>query len=145
MSEIANSDGSGLPAARADAELQARLLLFMAAGIAVSVAVSVPLAPWRVTAGLLLGGSLSLFNHHWMRSSIASLIGAGAQGRQVKARASRYLLRYFVIALVCAVAYKLNLVSLPATLAGLCSFVVAIFVEAFRRFYFVIIHREETN
>jgi hypothetical protein len=31
-----------------------------------------------------------------------------------------------------------------ATIAGLCSFVVALFVEAFRQFYFAIIRREES-
>jgi len=36
-------------------------------------------------------------------------------------------------------------VSLAATIAGLSSFVVALFVEALREFYFVIIHREETS
>jgi hypothetical protein len=33
---------------------------------------------------------------------------------------------------------------LPATIAGMCSFVAALFVEAFRQFYFVIIGREES-
>jgi len=36
-------------------------------------------------------------------------------------------------------------VSLTAVLAGLSSFVVAIFVEAFREFYFAIIQREEIS
>jgi hypothetical protein len=41
------------------------------------------------------------------------------------------------------VAYSLNVISLPAAILGLCTFVVALFVEAFREFYFTIIHREE--
>ena len=142
MSEIANSRSSAAPE---DGALQARIVLVMAVAVGLSVIVGALLAPWRVTTGLLLGGLLSLFNYHWLRGSIASLIEAGAQGQQIKAKASRYLLRYFVIAVACIVAYKLNLVSLPATIAGLCSFVVALFVEAFRQFYFAIIHREETN
>jgi hypothetical protein len=43
------------------------------------------------------------------------------------------------------IAYQLNIVSLSATLLGLCSFVVALFVEAFREFYFAIIRREGIN
>jgi hypothetical protein len=35
-------------------------------------------------------------------------------------------------------------VVLAATLAGLCSLVPALFVEAARQFYFSIIHREES-
>jgi hypothetical protein len=49
-----------------------------------------------------------------------------------------------VIAGAVFAAYQLNLVSLPATLGGLSSFVVALFVEAFRQFYFAVIRREES-
>jgi len=41
--------------------------------------------------------------------------------------------------------YKLNAVSLPATIVGLCSFVVALFAEAFRQVYLTIVHREGIN
>jgi len=36
-------------------------------------------------------------------------------------------------------------VSLPATIVGLCSFVVALFAEAFRQSYFSIVNREGIN
>jgi hypothetical protein len=52
-------------------------------------------------------------------------------------------LRYFVIACVVASAYILNLISVGATLAGLCAFAAAVMVEAFTQLYFAIIHREE--
>jgi hypothetical protein len=48
-----------------------------------------------------------------------------------------------VIAAAVFAAYTLDLVSLPWVLAGMSSFVVAMFVEAFREFYFAIIKREE--
>jgi hypothetical protein len=57
---------------------------------------------------------------------------------------SRYIIRYFVVAGAAVAAYELRLVSLPALLVGLCSFVPALFVEAFRQFYFAIIRREES-
>ena len=66
-------------------------------------------------------------------------------GAKPKLKLAQYILRYLVIAAVVVVAYKLNIVSLAATIAGLCSFVVALFVEAFREFYFAIIHREEIS
>jgi hypothetical protein len=50
-----------------------------------------------------------------------------------------------VIAAAVVVAYQWDLVSLPATIAGLCSFVVALFVEALREFYSAIIQREEIS
>ena len=126
--------------------IDARVIRTMAIAVGVAVVLSSALAPWRVTTGLLLGGLLSLLSHHWMRSSIAAAFaGALEAGTTPKFTSVKYLLRYFLIALAVLVAYQFNLVSFPATIAGLCSFVVALFVEALRAFYFVIIQREETS
>ena len=59
-------------------------------------------------------------------------------------RISSYILRYLIVGIVVFAAYQLRLVSLAATIAGLCSFVPALFVEAFRQFYLAMIHREES-
>lgn len=144
MKEIVNSLG-GSSLAPADDGLEARIFRVMAAAVVVSVTVAALLWPWRVTTGLLLGGSLSLLNYRWMSTSIAALIEARVSGKVVRAKASRYIVRYFVVAASVIVAYKLNVVSLPATIVGLCSFVVALFAEAFRQFYFTIINREGIN
>ena len=126
--------------------IDTRVLRTMAIAVGVAVVLSSALAPWRMTTGLLLGGLLSLLSHHWMRSSIAATFsGALEAGKTPRFTSVKYILRYFVIALTVLVAYQFNLVSLPATIAGLCSFVVALFVEALRAFYFVIIQREETS
>ena len=118
----------------------------MAAAVALAVIIGVPFAPWRITAGLLLGGSLSLLNYYWMRTSISAGFNlALSQSAKPQMKVAQYVLRYFVVGIIVFAAYQLNIVSLPATLAGLCSFVVALFVEAFREFYFAIIHREEMN
>ena len=131
---------------KSESAIEARVLRTMAIAVGVAVIVSSAFAPWRVTTGLLLGGLLSLLSHHWMRTSIAAAFsGALEAGTKPKLTSVKYLLRYFVIAGAVLVAYQLNLISLPATIAGLCSFVVAIFVEALREFYFGIIRREETS
>jgi hypothetical protein len=122
-----------------------RVLRSMAIAVAVAVAVSAPLAPWRVTTGLLLGGLLSLLNHHWLSSSTTAAFSVVAHGAKPKLKLAQYILRYMFVGAVVFLAYKLNLVSLGATIAGLCSFVVALFVEALREFYFAIVHREETS
>jgi hypothetical protein len=109
------------------------------------VVASLPFAQWRITAGLLVGGLLSLLNHHWLSNSTAAAFNVIAHGKKPQLKLTQYILRYFVIATVVFLAYKFNIVSLTATVAGLCSFVVALFVEAFREFYFAIIHREETS
>ena len=124
--------------------MERRLLRGMCVSIVLAVAVSLPLAPWRVTTGLLLGGVLSLLNHHWLRSSLAAIFSTAGSGRRVKFRAARYVLRYFVIGAVVAAAYSFNLVSIVATLAGLCSFVPAAMMEALMQIYFAIVNREET-
>ena len=145
MIETANSKSHGLFESDDDAALQSRILRVMALSVTVAVIVSTSLAPWRSTVGLALGGILSLFNYHWLRSSISALIAANASDKTVGHSAWRYLLRYAVIGGVVFAAYTLGVVSLPATIIGLCSFVVALFAEAFRVFYLAIIHREEIS
>jgi hypothetical protein len=123
--------------------LDARVMRTMVAAGSLAVIVSIPFAPWRVTTGLLLGGLLSLINHYWMRSSIAAVFDTAlVQGNKPRLRMANYILRYFAVIGVVFLAYQFNMISLPATIAGLCSFVVALFFEAFREVYLAIIHRE---
>jgi len=115
----------------------------MAIASALSVSVAAFIAPWRVTTGLLLGGVLALFSHHWLKNSAAAAIKLSATGGSSQWKLAQFVLRYIVIAAAIFAAYTLDLVSLPWVLAGMSTFVVAIMVEAFREFYFAIIKREE--
>jgi len=144
MNQIADSVNSAVELRDGDANLEARLLRSMAAATAIAVVVSAVIAPWRVTSGLFLGGSLSLLNYHWLQSSVAAIFNIDLSVQRPRARSSRYLLRYFVVGVLVLTAYKLHVVALAATLAGLCSLVPAVFVEAARQFYLSIIHREES-
>jgi hypothetical protein len=114
------------------------------AAVLIAVAACSLLAPWRVTTGILLGGALSLFNMYWLRSSVAAVFGAAHAGRPARMKAARYVLRYFVVVLIVVAANALGLVSLVATLAGMCAVVAALLAEGFRLLYFAIIRREET-
>jgi hypothetical protein len=144
MSEITGSVGRSAPTVDDGAALERRLWRGMFATVAVSVLISLPLAPWRVTTGLLLGGALSFLNHHWLRSSLRAVFGGAAvAGRRPRLSAARYVLRYFLVAFIVALAYTLDLVSIAATLAGLCSFAAAVMAEAFIQVYFAIRYREE--
>jgi hypothetical protein len=125
--------------------VERRILRNMAFAVTFAVLVSLPFAQWRITTGLLVGGILSLLNHHWLSSSTAAAFSVAVHGAKPKLKLAQYVLRYLVIAAVVYFVYKLNIVSLGATIAGLCSFVVALFVEALREFYFAIIHREEIS
>ena len=115
----------------------------MAIASALSVSVAAFIAPWRVTTGLLLGGVLALFSHRWLKNSAAAAIQLSATGGRPQWRIAQFVLRYVVVAAAVFAAYTLDLVSLPWVLVGMSSFVVAIFVEAFREFYFAITKREE--
>ena len=120
-----------------------RVFRTMALTTAFSVTVAAFIAPWRVTSGLLIGGLLALFSHRWLKNSAAAAIQLATDQGVKQLRLAQFLLRYVVIAGVVFATYTLDLVSLTAVLAGLCSFVVALMVEALREFYFAIIEREE--
>lgn len=146
MDSIPNNVGATPSSMPADNGIDARVLRTMTVAVALAVIVSASFAPWRVTTGLLLGGLLSLLSHHWMRTSISAAFNSAlGTGTKPHFTSAKYILRYFVVAASVLVAYKLGIVSLSATIAGLCSFVIALFVEALREFYFAIIHREETS
>lgn len=127
-----------------DSALESRIFRSMIVVTFAAVIVSAALAPWRFTTGLMLGGGLSLLNHHWLKTSVAAIFNINASARKPRAQSWRYLFRYFVVGAVVFGSFQLHLILLPATLIGLCSFVPALLIEAFRQFYFVIIHREES-
>ena len=144
MNELVDISGTGALARTDPAAMAGRLDRTMVVVVVLAIIVSAPIAPWRVTTGILLGGALSIFNHHWLRTSLAAIFSKAESGKRVKMNAARYLLRYFVIAAVVAAAYALNLVSIVATLLALSSFAAAAMIEAFMQIYYAIVHREET-
>ena len=119
------------------------MFVSMVVASALAVTISAFVAPWRVTSGLLVCGLLALFSHRWLKNSAAAAIQLSAEGGRPQLRLVQFVLRYAVIAGVVFAAYTLDLISLPAVLAGLSTFVVAMFVEAAREFYFAITKREE--
>jgi len=125
-------------------DIEARIFRAMIVAVAVAVIVSAIVAPWRVTSGLLLGGLLSLLNYRWLSGSVAALLDMQKPGVKRRMKLWKHGLRYLVIAVAVFAGYQLNLISLAATIAGLCAFVPALFVEAGRQFYFAIIRREES-
>ena len=123
--------------------MERRLFRVMCWTVALSALVSAPLAPWRVTTGLLLGGALALLNHHWLRSSVrAAFSSAATTGLRPKLSIARFVLRYFVVAACVIAAYELDLISIVATLAGLSAFVVAALIEGFIQTFLTFRQRE---
>lgn len=152
MSQIADTVTGDEVTSRDASALEARMLRTMIVTTIAAVAIAVAIAPWRITTGLLLGGALSILNYRWLHSSVTAIInlninlpeGLPGGSPAPRAHSIRYVLRYLIVAAAVFAAYQLNLVSLAATIVGLCSFVPALMLEAFRQFYFIIIHREES-
>jgi hypothetical protein len=111
--------------------------------VALATLICIPLAPWRVTLGLFLGGVLAIFNHNWLSSSISSTFSGSKTQPIPKFNAAKYVLRYVVIGAAVFAAYNLNVISMPATIAGLCSIVVPFLIEVVVQFYYAIFHRED--
>ena len=145
MKEYSDNAGGSMFRRIREKGIDGRIFRSMALAAAIAVVASLPFAQWRVTSGLLLGGILALLNHNWLSGSTTAAFAVLAHGARPRLKLAQYILRYFVIATVVFVAYKLKAVSLVATLVGLSSFVVGLFVEALREFYFAFIHREETS
>ena len=146
MSESADSVRARGPEGEGEDPHATRRRIFRdtCAAVAVAVVVSAVVAPWRVTTGLLLGGALAVFNLHWLSASVASAFGSTPAGARPRMSGARYVLRYVVIVCVVAAAVNVGLVSLVATLTGMCAVVVALLAEGFRQLYFAVIRREES-
>jgi ATP synthase I chain len=141
-----STDTTHIPvSAGIDTRLNSRVFRTMAATTALAVAISPFIASWRVTTGLLVGGLLALFSHSWLKNSAAAAIRLSTIGGVPQLRLAQFILRYVVITGVIFALYTLDLISLPAVLIGLSSFVAALFVEALREFYFAITQREENG
>ena len=144
MAEIVDSLTGDEVTSRDASALEMRMLRTMIVTIIAVVAIAAAIAPWRITTGLLLGGALSILNYRWLHSSATAIINLNIDSPAPRAHSIRYVLRYLIVAAAVLAAYQLNIVSLAATIVGLCSFVPALMLEAFRQFYFIIIHREES-
>jgi len=128
-----------------DRTLDVRIFRAMAGASAIAVVVSAFIGPWRFTTGLLIGGVLALFSHRWLRNSSAAAIKFSIGGGVRQIHLFQFLLRYLVVAAAIFAASEFGLASLSAMIVGLSSFVLALFVEALREFYFAIIRREEIS
>ena len=126
-----------------DEGLHTRILRTMIVASILAVLVSIFLGSWQFTTGLVIGGLLALLNHRWLQTSIAAAFGVLLNGEKPRMTIGKYIFRYAVVALVAFAAYQSGIASLVSIIAGLSTFVVALFVEAFREFYFAIIRREE--
>src|SRR5258705_10691036 len=83
-----------------DHSLDIRVLRTMLIASSLAALISMFLAPWKVTVGILIGGALAIFSHRWLKKSVAAAIEMSIGAKENRLRLTRFLLRYFVIALI---------------------------------------------
>src|SRR5712692_5627125 len=105
MSEFANSVDGEAFAGESEGGPEARIFRSMIAIVTLTGIAGAMSAPWRVTAGLMLGGALSILNYHWLRSSIEALLSV-ANEKRPRVKLWRYIFRYFVVGAIVFAAYS---------------------------------------
>ena len=145
MKQIADNTGTSLFSRFRSGGIDGRIMRSMAIVSVLTIVATLPFVAWRTTLSLLLGGLLALVNYHWLNSSSAAALSVVAHGAKPRIGIAQYVLRYAVIAATIFIAYKVGVVTLPATIVGLSTFVAALFVEALREAYLGITHREEIS
>lgn len=82
--------------------------------------------------GFALGGALSLFNERWLSASTKAMLEiASATGTPSLPRASKFVFRFLIIAMVMMMAMKSGYFHLLGIGLGFATFVLASMVEAF--------------
>ena len=99
---------------------------------------------WRIGTGFGLGATIAYLNFHWLKKVVSGLaeltIGSGtpASSRGV---VHRFLLRYFLMAIIAFVILTLSRESLYGLFAGLFLPVAAILCEAAYELYAALVHK----
>lgn len=99
---------------------------------------------WRTGIGFALGAAISYLNFHWLKrvvGGIAELTISSGTGPSSRGIVHRFLLRYFLMAIIAFVILTVSRESLYGLFAGLFLPVAAILCEAAYEAYVVLIRR----
>lgn len=136
---IMPADQAGSPIAEAFySGALVRIRRFMLVITPVAMVVVWMIFHWQTAGGFLAGCAIAYVNFHWLRKAVAALAdrvtrtGQSVSGRGILAR---FLLRYFLIALVAYAIFRVSVAGLYGLLAGLFLPVAAIFCEAIYEVY----------
>jgi hypothetical protein len=119
--------------------VEKRLWRLMFISLVVEIVLSIILAGWQWTAGILVGGSLAMLNFRMLQNSVRGLFRSASNSFAIL-----FFLRYVAIGLVVLLFYYLKAISMLGILLGISSFVIALMTEAIIQFYFVITKNEDT-
>jgi hypothetical protein len=118
--------------------VEKRLWRLIIISLAVEIVLSLFLATWQFTVGVLVGGSLTILNFRLLQNSIRGIFQT-----QSNTFAFKFFLRYLIIGLAVCFFYFTEIISITGILVGISSFVAALMLEAIIQFYFVITKHEE--
>ncbi len=93
---------------------------------------------WRMALGVLLGGALCLFNLRWLSGSVRAILSKAVMtqsGRVPPFTASKFILRYFVIAFVVVAALSTGYFHPLGIGIGFAAFVGGVMIEAVYQLY----------
>ena len=85
--------------------------------------------------GVLIGTALAFVNYYWLKSSLRKIFAAAETGERPRMLAGKYFLRYVILAIVVAVIYAADLVSIVGLILGLGAFGFSIVVEGLIRIF----------
>jgi hypothetical protein len=124
MSQTDDTDDSGI-----ERRLQRNVYIVIGAAAAAGWFLS----GWRMALGALLGGALCLFNIRWLSGSVRAILNKAAitqSGRVPPFTASKFILRYFVIAAAFAIALWSGYFHPLGIGIGFAAFVGGVIIEA---------------
>ncbi len=96
------------------------------------------LAGWRMALGVALGSALGLFNQRWLQGSVRAILDKAAVMRSSRVppfTASKFILRYFIIAFVIGVAVWTGDFHPLGIGIGFAAFVGGVMIEAGYQLY----------
>jgi ATP synthase I chain len=118
--------------------VEKRLWRFLIISLVLECVLSLILADLKFMFGIIVGGSLAMFNFHLLQNSVRGLFQTQSNSFAIK-----FFLRYVIIGLVIWLFFYLQIVSITSVLLGFSSFAAALMLEAIVQFYFVITKHEE--
>jgi hypothetical protein len=118
--------------------VEKRLWRLMLIALLVEIVVCLILKDWQFVGGVIIGGSLAIINFRMLQSSVRGIFQTQSSSFAIK-----FFLRYAIIGLVVLLFYYLKTVSIIGILLGISSFVIALMIEAFIQFYFVMTKNED--
>jgi hypothetical protein len=106
-----------------------RLLIEMAALIAVGSIAGFVFGGLRFGFGVLFGGALAFLNYYWLKRSTAAIFEKAASGVNAAFVSLRFILRYIAVGAVILAVHFSGAMSAVAVIAGLSAFAIAVVVD----------------